>query len=180
MKKATVTLLALLTMAASWTVTGAAARPGGVARTTATPQDQGLDGSGYADGTLSLGGAYWNGSASCRTATGYRKFTNVFGYQLYRYNESITWCWSYGAIRSFYRDRWPSTPGTLSNWQFDGHIGSNCSLEHCNGRGVGQWSATADTRGKFHACVVWWCSERYPYISITVYGNGNATASTSG
>jgi len=196
-RKTTAALFALLTIAVTWAGTGAArtnppvpspgihqgvelARgvvPDGVLRTAATPQDQTVASS---SGSITLGGAYWNGSASCRPATAFRKFVNYYGYELFRYNERVTWCWNFGVIKSFYRERWPQSGGSLSNWQFDGNISSNCSLENCNGRGSGQFSATADTRGKFHACVLWWCEERYPYVSLTVYANGTATQSTSG
>jgi hypothetical protein len=141
---------------------------------------QAMDGTGSADAYVSLTGAYYNGANFCRHAIGHRRFRNVFGVTLYDYTENVFWCWNGSTIRNFYRDRGPASVTVLSAWNFKGNIGSNCIYEHCSGRGVGSWATTADTKGQYEACIVWFCNSRYPYIAVTVYGNGSASLASSG
>jgi hypothetical protein len=122
--------------------------------------------------------AYAYAPGSCRTRWARATRRNLAHLVVYRYNEQVRWCWSAGLITYFWRDRWASD--TAFGWIFDRQLGSNCALEHCNGRGVGTYSTDAWTQGEFHACVIWYCPHRYPLVDIWVHGDGGSGASWSG
>jgi hypothetical protein len=122
--------------------------------------------------------AYGFASGSCRTRWARATRRNLAHMVLFRYNEQVRWCWSGGVITYFRRDRWASD--TSFGWIFDRQVGSNCVLEHCNGRGVGTYSTDAWTQAEFHACVVWYCPHKYPIVDIWVHGDGGSGASWSG
>ncbi len=65
----------------------------------------------------------------------------------------------------------------LNGWDFHDHIASNCNTENCSGRGVGSWTTTAWTQGKFEFCSIRFalCSTQTPLIGIRVYGNGGVS-----
>lgn len=132
--------------------------------------DTGVSGLGY--------NAYGAGTGSCSVRWARATRRNLGHVVVFRYNEQVQWCWNRGVITYFWRDRWPSD--TSFGWSFDGHIGTNCALEHCNGRGVGTYSTDAWTQGAFHACVLWYCPHRYPIVDIVVRGDGSSAASWSG
>lgn len=113
----------------------------------------------------------------CRTVWAARTRRNLAGFVVWRYYQQVRWCWNGLAVTYFRRDRWPAD--TNFGWMFDGHVGSSCVYEHCPGR-TGQSSANAWTQGQFHACLKWFCSYKYPIVSITVYANGAWASSTSG
>jgi|SRR5215208_2415655 len=122
--------------------------------------------------------AYGYARGSCRTRWVRATRRNLARMVVYRYNEQVRWCWLNNAITYFWRDRWASDTGF--GWIFDRQLGSNCALEHCNGRGVGTYSTDAWTQGEFHACVIWYCPHRYPIVDIWVHGDGGSGASWSG
>ena len=134
---------------------------------------------GYADGDSGVYYAYGAGN-SCRTVSAVRYGNSIAGFNLYRYHESVAWCWSGGVIRSIHRSRWPEINAAL--WQFDGHIDTNCNQnEDCSGRG-GLSATTVWTVGQFHVCGVygWLCVYKYPRVSISVNGWGGWSHDTSG
>ena len=122
--------------------------------------------------------AYNYSRGTCRTRWVRATRRNLAWIVVYRYNQQVRWCWSGGVITYFWRDRWPSS--TAFGWTFDGHVSTNCALEHCNGRGVGTYSTQAWTQGKFHVCVTWYCPSKLPLVSIWVHGDGGSGASASG
>jgi len=122
--------------------------------------------------------AYDYARGTCRTRWARATRRNYAWLVVYNYNEQVRWCWSGGVITYFARDRWPSD--TAFGWTFDGHTATNCSLERCNGRGVGTYSTDAWTQGGFHACLVWYCPHKYPIVDIWVHGDGGSGASWSG
>lgn len=163
----------------------------GVARAISTPGYQSPDGSYCYDPNVDCGyagietgvytesfDAYAYSSGTCRTRWAKATRHNLAGFVVFRYNEQVRWCWRSGAITYFWRDRWPSD--TSFSWAFDGNIGSNCTFEHCNGRGVGTYSTDAWTQGNFHACITWYCPHKYPLVDIWVHGDGGSGASWSG
>ena len=122
--------------------------------------------------------AYAYSPGACRTRWARATRRNLAGFVVFRYNEQVRWCWRNGVISYFWRDRWPSD--TSFSWAFDGHIGSNCTFEHCSGRGVGGYSTDAWTQGNFHACITWYCPHKYPVVDIWVHGDGGSGATWSG
>ncbi len=108
-----------------------------------------------------------------------RRSRKTFGLKtVYSYYQQVDWCWNGYAVTFLRRYRWPADVCCL--WQFDRHVSGNCSSEFCVGK-TGHWSETAWTQGQFHACTVYLvCNYKYPYVSITVYGNGSSEASHSG
>jgi hypothetical protein len=116
----------------------------------------------------------------CRTRWAARKQHNVIGGLQWSYYEQVRWCWNGSAVTQFRRDRWVG--GTGYGWSFDGHVYSNCVNETCPGM-VGGWLEYAATEGDFHVCLgiigINFCRHKYPWITITVYGNGASTAYTS-
>jgi hypothetical protein len=122
--------------------------------------------------------AYAYSGGICRTRYARATRRNLFRFVVFRYNEQVRWCWSGGVITYFSRDRWPSD--TSFGWGFYGHIGSNCVLEHCTGRGVGSYSTDAWTQGDFGVCLKGFCPHKYPIVDIWVHGDGGSGASWSG
>ncbi len=116
--------------------------------------------------------------AGCWTVWARRNFDNwLFGYNYWRYYEQVSWCGDGSALTSFWRDRWPDV--NWIGWEFRGHIDSNCSLEHCNGRGSGTYSTYAWTQGAFAVCAAWCADWHYPIVSISVNADGGWGYSTS-
>ncbi len=112
--------------------------------------------------------------SGCKTFTVKRSGLNALGGELWAYFQKIEWCYNGEKITSKTRLRWGEVyyPG----WQFVGHIGN---LEQ---GGVGQWSYRAWTQGEFKLCLggdIGCIQYRYPWIDMTVYGNG-ANAYSSG
>jgi hypothetical protein len=123
--------------------------------------------------------AYEYAAGNCRTRWARATRKNLFMLVVFQYKEQVRWCWSGNRITYFWRDRWPSN--THYGWSFDGNIGTNCSLEHCKGRGVGTYSTDAWTQGSFHACVLGkFCVYKYPLVDIWVHGDGGSGATESG
>jgi hypothetical protein len=146
-----------------------------------TCQDPNIDcGSGYLEtGVLTESwDAYEYSPGTCRTRWARATRRNLAYMVVFRYNEQVRWCYRNNVITYFWRDRWPS--GTAFGWSFDGHVGTNCQYEHCPGRGVGTYSATAWTQGHFHVCLAWYCVHKYPLVSIWVHGDGGSGGSASG
>ena len=119
----------------------------------------------------SLGGGCW-------TRWARRNYDSIFGYNYFRYYEQISWCGNGAVLTSFYRDRWPEVNWIA--WNFQGNVSSNCSLEHCNGRGSGSYSANAFTQGQFAACAAWCAEYKYPWVNISVTAAGDFNADTGG
>jgi hypothetical protein len=102
-----------------------------------------------------------------------RYATNIFGSKLWAYFQRIDWCGDGYYVTWHQRYRWGETywPG----WSFKGHIGNSVS--------GGNWYHwyTAWTQG--HFCLISYLScvqDRYPWVSMTVYGGGGYTWSTGG
>jgi hypothetical protein len=117
----------------------------------------------------------------CRTRWALRYSNNLVGLRQWEYYEQVRWCWNGSIVTQFWRDRWVGT--TAWGWGFDGHVSSNCIYEHCYPGRTGHWSEYANTEGHFHVCLgmigINYCRHRYPWVTITVYGNGSSSASTS-
>lgn len=89
------------------------------------------------------------------------------GVHLWSYFQRIDWCWDGSTITSKTRTRWAEiyAPG----WEFVGHIGNSESGS------VGQWFYRAWTQGHFRLCGGGTCWNVYPWIDMTVYGDGTWT-----
>jgi hypothetical protein len=164
---------------------GMAALPSARAASPPYPADSCYDRNvdcGTAEGDTGVYSAGWDaygmnlGNCSVRWVRATRR--NLAHLVVFRYNEQVRWCWGRGVITYFWRDRWPSD--TAFGWSFDGNVGSNCQLEHCNNRGYGTYSTDAWTEGSFHACVIWYCPHKYPIVDIWVHGDGGSGASWAG
>lgn len=114
----------------------------------------------------------------CWTRWARRNYDSIFGYNYFRYYEQISWCGNGSVLTSFYRDRWPEVNWIA--WTFQGNIGSDCSLEHCNGRGSGSYSTNAYTQGQFAVCAAWCAEYKYPWVNISVTAAGDFDAGTGG
>lgn len=132
-------------------------------------------------GTVSLTGTGTGGltaftvtDSGCRDWTASVWATNYFGSKIWEYFQEISWCWDGSQITSLYRNRWGAA--YIEFWQFQGHIGNSES------GGVYQWSYRAWTQGQFGHCPpIPGCYEwRYPWLDMTVYGDGNYGGSGGG
>jgi len=111
--------------------------------------------------------------AACKWAQVERYGTNIFGMKLWSYFQKIDWCYNGSTITSKTRTRWGEThfPG----WSWKGHIGNSTS------GGVGSTYFRAWTQG--HFCLVEYFScvqNAYPWIDMTVRGNGTWSWSAGG
>ena len=116
----------------------------------------------------------------CWGVWGRRNYDNwPFGYNYFRYYEQVTWCGNgWGQLTSFWRDRWPEV--NFAGWSFQGHVGSNCDLEHCNGRGSGQYATDAWTMGAFALRAAWCVDHKYPWVDIYVTADGSWSENDGG
>ena len=122
----------------------------------------------------SQGGLVSMATAGCKSVTKSRSAYNVFGQVLWTYYQKIDWCYNGSKITSKTRIRWGDLPW-YSLWQFMGHIGSSQS------GGVGQWSYRAWTQGEFRFSLVGYPVQyAYPWVDMTVYGNGTSKGSSGG
>jgi len=113
-------------------------------------------------------------AAGCKSVTRSRRAYNVFGQVLWSYYQKIDWCFSGTKITSKTRVRWGEMPW-YSLWQYKGHIGSTQS------GGVGSWSYRAWTQGEFTFSLVGYPVQyAYPWVDMTVYGNGTSKGSAGG
>lgn len=140
--------------------------------------DEGASGvfTGSSAGMYGYSGDYAAGRCRSRWA---RRTRKAFSLKVvYNYYQQVDWCWNGYAVTFLRRYRWPADVCCL--WQFDRHVAGNCSHEFCVGK-TGRWAENVWTQGQFHACTVYVvCNYKYPYVSITVYGNGHSEASHSG
>lgn len=137
---------------------------------------------GYNDTITGKGDLLYYGGATgtCTNAWVGRRRRSLLFTQIYTYYQEIKWCYKDAKITSFWRDRWTSS--TFLGWSFDGHVGSNCTYEHCSPGRTGMFSTTVNTQGHYHACaaISWLCKHTYPRISMTVYANGVYTYEATG
>jgi hypothetical protein len=96
---------------------------------------------------------------------------NVFGMTLWRYRQSVFWCWNGSRITYVYRQRYPVC--CFPVWDFKGHTDGSCASENC-GEKAGGWTAYIATQGKFEACAFygWSCQRTYPRIWHVIRGDG--------
>ena len=111
--------------------------------------------------------AAWYG---CRDVYAYRGYNHVFGYNLFRYYQQVSWCSNGYSIYSWSRFRWAEVNGP--GWGFDGHVDSNL--------GGSTTHKYAFTQGQFHACYFGWCDYKTPWVIIDVYVDGGWFANTGG
>jgi hypothetical protein len=114
-------------------------------------------------------------SGGCMVYQIERSGLNSLGDKLWSYFQKINWCYDGSKITSKTRLRWGEVyyPG----WQFAGHIGN---LEQ---GGVNQWSYRAWTQGEFKLCLggdIGCVQYKYPWIDMTVYGDGSYTGTGGG
>jgi hypothetical protein len=94
----------------------------------------------------------------------------VFGYNLFRYYEQVSWCSNGYSIYSWSRFRWGEVNGP--GWSFDGHLDSYL--------GGSPTAKRAWTQGAFHACYAGWCDYKAPWVNIEVNVDGGWTWGTGG
>jgi hypothetical protein len=106
---------------------------------------------------------------TCRTVWAGRRKKSLAGAVVWRYRQTIYWCWKSNKITYLSRTRWGKT--YYFCWDFKGHIGNASSWN-------ARWSYRAFTQGKFK----WECApfdvSVYPWVKMTVYGNGTWTYAT--
>jgi hypothetical protein len=117
----------------------------------------------------------WN---PCRTVQYTVVGKNVFGMTLWKYRQSVFWCWNGSRTTYVYRQRYPVC--CFPVWEFEGHLYNSCASENCGER-RGGWTAYLATQGKFKACAfyVWACQRAYPRIWHVVRGDGSSAAGYS-
>ncbi len=106
-------------------------------------------------------------STGSKSATITVEGKNAIGMTLWKYVQRIDWSFDGSKITSKFRTR--SGTVYMPFWKFDGHIGNQES------GGVGQWSYRAWTQGEFSLCLggnIGCIQHAYPWIDMTVYGNG--------
>jgi hypothetical protein len=113
-------------------------------------------------------------TGTCKVTQSELEARNVLGMRLWSYFEKINWCYSSGKISSKSRTRWAEVYAPF--WAFKGHIGSTES------GGVGSSSYRAWTQGSFALCApyVLCAQNRYPWIELTVFATGTASARKGG
>jgi hypothetical protein len=97
-----------------------------------------------------------------KTNGGPGPFSNV----LWKYGERWGWCWNGRKVTSLYGyERYVSCcdPG----WSFLGHVGLWTT------GWAGQWSVSRKTQGHFKFCIVWACDHDYPWVKLTLRGDGS-------
>jgi hypothetical protein len=123
----------------------------------------------YADSLDSLTGSY---PVRCKRVRAARVHTNGAWNDLWKYWQQQGFCHNGSRVTSLYDwRRWPCCvdPG----WKFEGHVGRTRS------GGAGQWSYSTWTQGHFSfGCSIQCLSHSYPWVRLTVRGNGTWTKST--
>lgn len=111
---------------------------------------------------------------ACRWARIYRYYNNALGQRLFTYYQQVDWCYNGSTITSISRTRWPEV--SMLFWEFKGHIGNTTS------GGTGSTFYRAWTQGSFALCVPYvLCAQfKYPWLDMTVRGNGTYSYSTGG
>ncbi len=114
------------------------------------------------------------GGRGCKSYQVRVDWYNVYGQTLFSYFQKIDWCYDGSKITNNpTRLRWGEVYAPL--WSFDGHIGSSES------GGINQWSYRAWTQGKFKLCMggdIGCIQYKYPWIDMTVYGDGSHSSSS--
>jgi len=106
-------------------------------------------------------------STGSRRATMTFEAKNVIGMTLWKYTQQIDWCYDGSKVTSKFRTRYGTV--YMPFWKFNGHIGNQ------EQGGEGQWSYRAWTQGEFSLCLggnIGCIQHVYPWIDMTVYGNG--------
>lgn len=106
----------------------------------------------------------------CKDVWAYRGYDHVFGYNLFRYYQQVSWCSNGYSIYSWSRFRWGELNGP--GWSFDGHVDSYL--------GGPPTAKRAWTQGTFHACYFGWCDYKAPWVNIEVDVGGGWSANTGG
>jgi len=116
-----------------------------------------------------------DGGRGCHSCQYQVDWCNALGQTLFSYFQKIDWGYDGLQITNTpTRTRWGEVYVPL--WSFDGHIGNSES------GGINQWSYEAWTQGEFKLCAggdigcIW---HKYPWIDMTVYGDGTHSASSS-
>ena len=103
----------------------------------------------------------------CRSVYAWRNYKTWYGYELWRYNLQVDWCYTGSTVYKLNRSRWVNCCGP--GWSFDGHVGTSF-------QSGGSYSARSFTQGKFSFFLG--TNNQYPWISITVYANGGYSWAT--
>jgi len=93
---------------------------------------------------------------------------NVTGMTLFKYTQRIDWCYDGSKITSKFRTRYGTV--YMPFWKFNDHIGNQ------EQGGEGHRSYRAWTQGEFSLCLggnIGCIQHVYPWIDMTVYGNGD-------
>jgi hypothetical protein len=127
----------------------------------------GSDGPGALRGPEARKRLSWFG---CKDVWAYRGYNHIFGYNLFRYYQQVSWCSNGYSIYSWSRFRWAELNGP--GWGFDGHIDSYLGGSTAYKR--------AWTQGQFHACFAGFCDYKVPWVNIEVNVYGGWSANTGG
>jgi hypothetical protein len=129
----------------------------------------------YRENEVEDHGGYTYSGGGCRYPVVKKTYKGGTGSTLWIYYQRVRFCWRNSKITSFMRERWIwQSDNFFNGWSFNGHINTGCSADDCRGRGVGTWTTSAWTQGKFTFCYVRiaLCHEEAPLIGIRVYGSG--------
>jgi len=103
----------------------------------------------------------------CRGVTGYQTAYNRAGWMLFRAAMHGQWCWRNGRVTSARFTKYGTTAG-WTNWNYEGVqwvVNGGCI--HCRYR-------YQRAGYKFQACFAWYCVKDWPWMSMTLRGNGTA------
>jgi hypothetical protein len=101
----------------------------------------------------------------CRGVTILQTAYNRAHYYIFRAYLHGRWCWSGGRVRSAEFTKWGTT-ASWTNWNYEG-------VKYVINTGsIGGTYRYQRAGYKFRACFAWYCVSDYPWISLTLRGNG--------
>jgi len=113
------------------------------------------------------------GTTSCRSTSRTIVTRNYLGYVLFRFTGYGYWCWSGGKVRSV---QW-SQSGTVGGqiWNTYEYLGLSSDVR---GGSVGGNYVYRRAYGNFRACIpaLHWCQSQYPFVTLTLRGDGTSSA----
>lgn len=104
---------------------------------------------------------------ACRGVTGYQTAYNRADMFLFRAAMHGHWCWRNGRVTSATYTKYGTT-ASWTNWNYEG------VQWVVNGGCIGCKYRYQRAGYKFQACFVWYCIKDYPWISMTLRGDGTA------
>lgn len=101
------------------------------------------------------------------TKSAHVNFTNYLGVEMFKYAEQVTWDYSNHTVRSIY-NHVAINQNNFYGWSFDG------TKEKFH-TAAGGPTFTAYAQGAYHACILWVCTSKSPWVRLQGNGNGLET-----